>query len=237
MKLTSTHALLSVVFALTIVFTNSACNSNANSEANSKSKPDEKTTKPVATCAPVIELKSAMRKLWEDHITYTRNVICCLVDNLPGTDQAVARLLKNQEDIGNAIKPYYGKEAGNKLTELLKTHITISADVVKSAKAGKKDALADANKKWYANADEISDFLSKANPNWPLDDMKKMMNDHLKLTTDEAVQRIKKDYDGDIEAYDKVHSEILKMADMLSDGITKQYPEKFKEEEVKYGSN
>ena len=81
------------------------------------------------------ELRTNMRKLWEDHITWTRNVICCLVDNLPGTDQAVKRLLKNQDDIGNAIKPVYGANAGNKLTTLLHDHITISADVVKAAKA------------------------------------------------------------------------------------------------------
>jgi len=174
------------------------------------------------------ELRTNMRKLWEDHITWTRNVICCLVDNLPGTDQAVKRLLKNQDDIGNAIKPVYGADAGNKLTALLHDHITISADVVKAAKVSDNAALAAANKKWFANADEISAFLSKANPNWKLDDMKKMMHDHLQLTTDEAVARIKKDYDADIAAYDKVHNEILEMADMLTNGIVKQFPEKFK---------
>lgn len=174
------------------------------------------------------ELRTNMRKLWEDHITWTRNVICCLVDDLPGTDQAVKRLLKNQDDIGNAIKPVYGEDAGNKLTALLHDHITISADVVKAAKASDNTGLDAANKKWFTNADEISSFLSKANPNWKLDDMKKMMDEHLKLTTDEAVARIKKDYDADIVAYDKVHNEILQMADMLTDGIVKQFPGKFK---------
>jgi hypothetical protein len=174
------------------------------------------------------ELRGNMRKLWEDHITWTRNVICCLVDDLPGTDQAVKRLLKNQEDIGNAIKPIYGEDAGNKLTALLHDHITISADVVKAAKASDNAALDAANKKWFANADDIASFLSKANPHWKLNDMKKMMHDHLKLTTDEAVARIKKDYDADIAAYDKVHNEILEMSDMLTDGIVKQFPQKFK---------
>src|SRR6185369_12809009 len=112
--------------------------------------------------------------------------------------------------------------------ELLKSHIAISADVVKSAKASNTAALDAANKKWFANADEIATFLCKANPKWNMAEMKKMMDDHLKLTTDEAVQRIKKNYDADIAAYDKVHEEILKMADMLTEGIVKQFPEKFK---------
>jgi hypothetical protein len=174
------------------------------------------------------ELRTNMRKLWEDHITWTRNVILCLADNLPGADQAVQRLLKNQEDIGNAVKPVYGEDAGKKLTALLHDHIVIAADVVKAAKASDNAALDATNKKWYANADEISAFLSQANPNWKLDDMKKMMHEHLKLTTDEAVARIKKDYDADVSAYDKVHQEILAMSDMLTDGIVKQFPDKFK---------
>jgi hypothetical protein len=173
------------------------------------------------------ELRTAMRQLWEDHIVWTRNVILCLVDNLPGTDQALARLLKNQDDIGNAIKPYYGDEAGTKLTGLLKQHIVIAGDVVNAAKNGDKTALADANQKWHANADEISAFLSSANPNIKLDDMKKMMDEHLKLTTDETVARISKNYDADIAAYDNVHKEILMMADDLTDAIVKQFPADF----------
>jgi hypothetical protein len=173
------------------------------------------------------QLKTAMRQLWEDHVTWTRNVILCLTDDLPGKDQAVKRLLKNQDDIGNAVSSFYGQEAGKKLTTLLYDHIKIAAEVVQEAKAGNTQKLDDANKRWSANADDISEFLSKANPNWALADMKKMMHDHLHLTTDEAVSRIKKDYDADVLAYDKVHNEILEMSDMLTDGIIKQFPQKF----------
>ena len=173
------------------------------------------------------QLKTTMRKLWEDHVTWTRNVILCLTDDLPGGDQAVKRLLKNQDDIGNAVKTFYGEAGGKELTRLLREHITTAADLLKAAKTGNNSAFDAANKKWSANADEISDFLSKANPNWKLNDMKKMMHDHLALTTDEAVARLKKDYAADVKAYDKVHNEILMMADMLTDGIIKQFPGKF----------
>ncbi len=185
-------------------------------------------SKKTASVASAALLRSNMRKLWEDHITWTRNVILCLVDKLPGTEQAVQRLLQNQVDLGNAIKPYYGQDAGNKLTKLLQVHIKVAAEVVNAAAAGNTAALNKANKTWYANADEISEFLCKANPKWPLADMKRMMDDHLKLTTNEAVQRIKKNYDADVIAYDKVHNEILDMSDMLANGIIKQFPEKFK---------
>ncbi len=224
-KITPSYCALSLLIASVILLY--SCSSNEGTKETAKDNTAMVSEMPMAENKSH-DLKIAMNKLWEDHVTWTRNVILCLVDGVPGADQAVKRLMQNQTDIGNAVKPYYGDDAGNKLTELLKAHIAISADVVKSAKAGNKIALDSANKKWYANADEISAFLSKANPNWALADMEMMMNDHLKLTTDEAVQRIKKDYDADIKAYDKVHDEILKMSAMLSDGIIKQFPEKFK---------
>jgi len=174
------------------------------------------------------QLRIAMHKLWEDHVTWTRNVILNIIDGLPGTDQAVARLLRNQEDIGKAIKPIYGDAAGNELTRLLKDHITIAAELLKAARMDDNTAFDAANKKWSGNADEIAAFLSKANPNWKLAEMKHMMHDHLDLTTREAVARLKKDYEADIKAYDQVHEEILLMADMLTEGIVKQFPERFK---------
>jgi hypothetical protein len=220
MKKTIATFVLTTLFAVSILL--SSCNSPSTENTDK-----EKLAMVEAEFYAKSELKLAMRKLWEDHVVWTRNVIFCLVDRLPGKDQAVNRLLQNQVDLGNAIKPYYGEEAGKKLTDLLYPHITIAAEVVNSAKAGNTAALDEANKKWYANADEISEFLSTANPNWGLEEMKMMMHEHLKLTTDEAVQRIKKDYDADVIAYDKVHEAILKMSDMLADGIVKQFPEKF----------
>ena len=169
------------------------------------------------------QLRMGMHKLWEDHIVWTRNVILNIMDDLPGTDQAVNRLLQNQDDIGNAVKPFYGEAGGKELTRLLREHITVAADLLKAAKASNNSAFEAANKKWFVNADEISGFLNKANPNWKLEDVKKMMHDHLNLTTEEAVARLKKDYAADVKAYDKVHDEILMMADMLTDGIIKQF--------------
>lgn len=185
-------------------------------------------TKNIFKTASANELRTNLRTLWEDHAMYTRNVILNIIDNLPGRNEAVARLLKNQDDIGNAIKPVYGESAGKKLTELLREHIIIAADLLKAAKVNNQPDFNNVNSKWFKNADDIAIFLSSANPkNWSLEDMKKMMHEHLNLTTQEAVARIKKDYKGDIEAYDKTRAELLEMSDMLAIGIIKQFPEKF----------
>jgi len=174
-------------------------------------------------------LHDAMRKLWEDHVTWTRVFIISAAADLPDKSAATNRLLQNQVDIGNAIKPYYGEAAGNQLAALLKDHILISADVVAAAKANDQAKLNDANARWSANADQLAAFLAKANPkNWPEAEMRQMLHDHLKLTTNEAVARLHGDWAGDIAAYDAVHQQILQMADGLTMGIVKQFPEKFK---------
>lgn len=173
--------------------------------------------------------QAAMRKLWEDHITWTRVFIISAAADLPDKATATDRLLQNQVDIGNAIKPYYGDAAGEKLTALLKEHITTAAEVVAAAKANDTAKMADANKRWFANADAIATFLSMANPkNWPSADMTKMMHEHLNMTTAEVVARLHGDWAADVKAYDNVHEQILHMADMLSAGIVNQFPQKFK---------
>ena len=171
-------------------------------------------------------LQTAMRKLWEDHIIYTRGYIISALAGLEDVDAVAGRLLKNQDDIGNAIKPYYGDAAGTKLAGLLREHIMIATEVVKAAKAGNNDDLTAASKKWYVNADEIADFLSGANPNWAKKDLTDMLYKHLDLTTAEVVSRLKKDWAADIDSYDKGHEHMLMFADMLSDGIMKQFPKK-----------
>ncbi len=210
---------MSIIALLLVILTSNT--SFAQMKMPTTPQPDHQSNSAAA-------LKTAMRQLWEDHATWTRNVILCLVDDLPGKDQAVKRLLQNQVDIGNAVKPYYGEAAGDKLTTLLKEHINISAEVVLAAKAANVLVLDEANKRWYANADKISELLNHANSYWPLADLITMMNEHLKLTTDEATQRIKKNYDADVLAYDKVRAELMHMSDMLVDGIIKQFPKKFK---------
>ena len=179
--------------------------------------------------AQQLALRNAMRKLWEDHITWTRVFIISAAGDLPDKATATDRLLQNQVDIGNAIKPYYGDASGEKLAGLLKEHITTAAEVVAAAKANDTAKMADANKRWFANADQIAEFLSGANPkNWPKADMTKMMHDHLNLTTAEVQARLKGDWAADVKAYDTVHEQILRMADMLSAGIISQFPKKFK---------
>jgi len=108
----------------------------------------------------------------------------------------------------------------------LKEHITIAVDLITAAKAGDKAGQQQADNRWQQNAMQIAEFLSKANPNWPKDTLADLMKRHLSTTTNEVVARLNKDCDADVRAFDEVFEHILHMADALSDGIVKQFPNK-----------
>lgn len=176
-----------------------------------------------------LALHDGMRVLWEDHVTWTRLAVISLVAGTPDTDATVARLLKNQTDIGNAIKPYYGAAAGRALTGLLRQHILIAADLIAAAKAGDRAKVAAEQARWRSNADEIATFLSKANPqHWRRGDLRAMLNEHLRLTTQEVVARLQGKWAADVAAYDRIHHHALGMADALSTGIVDQFPRRFR---------
>ena len=176
----------------------------------------------------IVNLKMNERKLWIDHVSWTRNFIVSDLASLADKDVVLQRLLKNQDDIGASIKPYYGEDAGNKLSKLLREHIELAGQVVAAAKSNNKTDLDKYNKLWYKNADEISKFLSDANPNWSNSELKDMLYKHLEFVTNQAVARINKNWKADIAAYDEGEEHMIKFADVLSDGIIKQFPEKFK---------
>lgn len=173
-------------------------------------------------------LKEALRKLWSDHVIWTRNYIQAALIHDPSVQEVTTRLLKNQDDLGNAIVPFYGKEAGAKLADLLKQHILISAEIVKAAEAKNNKKVEEEQKKWHDNAREIAHFLSSANKFWPEHDLTMMLFDHLDLTTQEATNRIAKKWHDEVAIFDKIFDQALSMADALADGIIKQFPDKFK---------
>jgi hypothetical protein len=175
--------------------------------------------------------RADMRELWEDHIVWTRQFIVSAATlpegQLDDLGPTAERLLRNQDDIGDAIATFYGEEAGDALAVLLKDHILIAGQLIADVKSGSPDAAA-TQAAWFANADDIATFLAAANPEfWPFEMMQAHMYDHLTLTAEEAVARIQGRYADDIAAYDQIHTQILSMADMLADGIVGHFPSRF----------
>jgi hypothetical protein len=189
----------------------------------------EHAAKHDALTSKQLAFHDEMRKLWEDHITWTRLAIISFAADLPDFDETAARLLANQDDIGDAIKPFYGERAGEQLTSLLKEHIGGAVELLKAAKAGDDTRFAAAKDAWYENGDQIARFLSQANPeNWDFAKMRALMRGHLDQTLEEAAARLNGDFAADIRAYEEIHHHILMMADTLSSGIIEQFPQSFR---------
>jgi len=176
-----------------------------------------------------VALRLGLRVLWEDHIVWTRLAIISLTTGSPDTDATVGRLLQNQVDIGNAVKPFYGDAAGDEVTRQLRAHILIAADLIAAAKAGDQARLAEEQARWQRNADDIAGVLNSVNPRfWKLPVLKAEMHRHLTLTTAEVVARLQGDWIADVAAYDEIHEHILHMSDYLAAGLVKQFPKRFR---------
>jgi hypothetical protein len=169
-----------------------------------------------------------MRKLWEDHVTWTRLAIVTLAGGSAGFEATAARLMQNQDDIGDVIKPFYGEAAGDQLVALLKDHNGIAVELLQAAKAGDSAAFDRANHAWYDNANDIADFLARANPRyWPQDTIRAAMKGHLDQTLAEASHELSGEYSKSVADYDEIHHHILRMADVLSTGIIRAFPNRF----------
>ncbi|WP_405031066.1 glycosyltransferase [Paenibacillus hexagrammi] len=175
----------------------------------------------------MVKLKSDMQKVWIDHTIWTRSYIVSAISNRPDQKDVLDRLMQNQQDIGNVIKPYYGEAAGNKLADLLREHIQIAAKIVAAAKAGKQADVKKLEADWHRNADDIAKFLSLANPNWQFKELQDMLYTHLQLITEIVLDCLKGDWKADIAATDKNEIHMIHLADILTEGIVKQFPDKF----------
>ncbi len=172
-------------------------------------------------------LKETMRRVWSEQAIWTRSYIVAAIGGASDAHDTADRLLRNPADIAAVFEPYYGREASAKLAGLLRQHFLIAADVVDGTKTGDQKQFREADQRWRDNAHEIAAFLSGLNPNWSKGELAAMLDDRLALTEKEAESRLHGNWPDDIAAFDAIFGQMTAQADALSDGIIKQYPEKF----------
>jgi len=211
--------LLALPLALTLVFSLTSPVISASAH--------EKKQAAICLSPKMVQLKGEMQRVWIDHTIWTRSYIVSAISNRPDQKDVLDRLLRNQQDIGNVIKPYYGEAAGNKLAELLTEHILIAGKIVEAAKTGNQADVQRLETDWHRNADDISKFLSGANPYWQFKAVQDMLYTHLQLITEIVLSCLKGDWKADIAATDKNETHMIHFADFLTEGIVKQFPAKF----------
>lgn len=183
---------------------------------------------PMRISRAELTLSNHLRLLWEQHVYWTRMVILSMAFGLPDTQSVTNRLLRNPKDFEAALRTFYGEDIAAKFAELFTNHLTIAAELVKAAKEGNSAAAADAEKRWYANADQISIFLGGINPFWSVREWQRMLYDHLAMTKSEAVDILNQKYEDSINTFDRIEQEALVMADVMTQGIVRQFPQYFR---------
>lgn len=170
-----------------------------------------------------VELLEKMNLRWQEHILWTRLLLISIAENLNDLEATQTRLLKNPKDIADVFKLYYGNEIGDEIEKLLTEHLAIGKDLIVALKNNNQEYANLLNTKWYLNADKMAEVFSRINPFYPKKEICRMLYEHLRLTTIEVIARLKGDYIGDINAYDMIQNEILKMSRFFVSGIVEQF--------------
>ena len=109
-------------------------------------------------------LHNIFRKLWEQHIMWTRSFIISTAADLGDLAPVTRRLLRNPRDFGRVLQVFYCHDIVKRFVELFTEHLTNAAELVNAAKAGNTAAADRLRDIWYKNAEEIARFLSMINP-------------------------------------------------------------------------
>lgn len=174
-----------------------------------------------------VQLLQQMNLVWEQHIMWTRMLLVSIAENLNDLDATQARLLRNPKDIADVFRRYYGIVVANKIQQLLTEHLSIGKDLIVALKNKNQEEATKLNTKWYQNADEMAEAFSSINPFYPKEEIRNMLYEHLRLITNEVNNRLQGNYVADINSYDMVQKEILKMSQFFVNGIVRQFPNLF----------
>lgn len=173
--------------------------------------------------AKQLQLLNSMRRLWVEHVMWTRSFVVSTTFDLGDLDYVANRLMRNPADFAEALRPFYGNEKAAIFNNLFTEHLEIAGQLVNAAKTGDTRAADEQRMKWYANADDIASFLSAINPYWSRNMWQSMLYDHLMMTENEATQILTGQYETSIGQYDAIQKEALEMADYMANGIIRQF--------------
>lgn len=162
-----------------------------------------------------VRLLELMNLVWQEHIMWTRLLLISIAEDLKDLEATQTCLLKNPKDIADVFRPYYRNLIANEIEKLLTEHLVIGKDLIVALKNNNQEQANLLNTKWCQNADRMAEAFNSINPYYPKEEIQNMLYEHLRLTTIEVNARLKGDYVADINAYDMVQNEILKMSSFL----------------------
>lgn len=195
------------------------CEKNEKYEKCPWEKKDKDARKCEKKCA--CELRVEFRKLWSEHAIYTKFYIISVLANIPDANLLAQRLLRNQDDIGNFLECFIGKDKGDKVAKLLKEHILAAAAAIAAVKSGNQGKIDEATDKLFQNSRKVAHFLSSLNPHrLPFRVVLDHFNEHNQFVIDMTVARSKKEFAKDIKLFDAYYAQILDFPDLVLEGVS-----------------
>ncbi|MGE5167876.1 MAG: hypothetical protein ACM3KT_04595 [Deltaproteobacteria bacterium] len=194
--------------------------------AHDAQHPTVHETHAAATTAP--KLHATLRSLWHGHLVATHDYALAVhANNKAGESKAADAVVANAKEIANAVAGFYGKDAGDGLLKLLAGHWGGVKAITDSAHAGDKTAEQKALTEALDNGTAIAKFLSGANPNWTEGGLQGALamhvNDH-KMQVDQMMANAPAAEQA--KSWTEMQQHMDMIADVLSDGIAKQFPDK-----------
>lgn len=166
-------------------------------------------------------LNQKLRKIFSEHVFYTRLYIINELLDLKGDVPLIARLVKNQEDIGSIFRECnISISDSNEIIRLFKEHIYIAADLVKLIKSGDVIQQTEVSTRWHMNAVGIAEFINSIVPNCDRSKLRDMLFEHTLLTQEEISDYFYKMYEQSIVKFDMAIEQVLIMADYLSECLS-----------------
>lgn len=188
----------------------------------------DQTMMPEPGMDSTMDLYQSMRLVWLQHIYWTKMLLDSIGFGTANQDAVTARLMQNPHDIANVFAKYYPANMTTSLTQLLTEHLNLAAMMMKSWKDGNMSRANDLYRQLFANADQIAAELVKMNPDYSIDELRGMLYRHLEMLAQMTAEQLAGNYMAAIREFGQAEKEILALADYLSAGIQRQFPQKFR---------
>ncbi len=175
-------------------------------------------------CKKKIQLYSELRTIWEQHIMWGRSSVISAADNLGDFEYVEQQLYRNPSDFADFFLQYFSEEEVEGLKKLMEEHFIISSNLIDYKIGGDNDAFIAERQRWYDNADQTADYLANMNAYWNKREWQKLLYEHLDLTETEGIQRYNSEYAKDVQQYDEIQRQTMRMADYMAEGIILRFP-------------
>ena len=173
-------------------------------------------------------LNNYLRLLWLENVYWLQMAIQSMIFDLPDAGISSARLMQNPRDFEMAMQTFYGNDDAAAFAELMSNHLTIANELVNALMNSNANAAADAERRWYANADQMASFLSSINSNWSQESLQNLLRDHLDMIKNIVNDMLAGNFEESVTAFTDLESQATELADVMTDGIIREFPQYFR---------